>query len=50
MDGRDWVALLSERPEFSEKCAWEKLNECYWERLLLKRPEFKEKYKEVCGG
>ena len=46
MDGRDWVNLLSEHPEFTDKCDWKELRSDDWKELLKARPEFAEKHKK----
>ena len=39
-----WVELLSEQPQFADKCPWDKLKDRHWARLLCSQPQF-EKYK-----
>ena len=49
LTGDEWVRLLSELPQFADKCPWNLLPyECYkefcgWEYLLERQPQFAEK-------
>ncbi len=42
-DGKDWADLLSEHPEYSDKCDWSKLTDEDWASLLEKQPQFANK-------
>lgn len=46
MNGGDWVNLLSEHPEFADKCDWKELRSDDWKALLKARPEFKKECKK----
>ena len=53
LKGKNWAALLRERPEFSAVCAWSKLSGSDWAELLAKRPQFAEhcnKWGEMDGA
>ena len=43
MGGYGWSELLSARPEFAERCNWEKLNGSDWVRLLMSQGMFANK-------
>ena len=40
LSGSDWVRLLSAKPQFADKCNWNKLTGTYWAKLLKKQPQF----------
>ena len=40
LSGSDWVRLLSKKPQFADKCNWNKLTGTYWAKLLKKQPQF----------
>ena len=42
-DGKAWVDLLCEHPEFADKCDWSKLTDEDWSKLLEKQPQFADK-------
>ena len=39
MNGSFWGGLLSEQPQFADKCPWEESKESDWEALLAKQPQ-----------
>ena len=43
LEGRDWVYLLRQQPQFADKCDWPKLDAFDWRKLIELRPEFVEK-------
>ena len=43
-DGKAWADLLSEHPEFADKCDWSKLDDENWDSLLQAQPQL-SKYK-----
>lgn len=42
-NGKEWADLLSEYPEFADKCDWAKLSDEDWTTLLEKQPQFADK-------
>ena len=43
LDGGNWAAVLSGKPELSGQCDWEKLDGGNWAELLRKQPQFADK-------
>ncbi len=43
LNGSDWSELLSEKPQFADKCDFKLLDDDNWQRLLKKQPQFAEK-------
>ena len=43
MDEQDWANLLSEKPQFADKCNWDSLKGIGWCRLLATQPQFADK-------
>ena len=42
-DGKKWSNLVAARPEFADRCPWEKLDGQNWELLLSWQPQFADK-------
>ena len=42
-DYGDWSKLLQLKPEYADKCPWEKLDGTEWRWLLEKQPQFADK-------
>lgn len=40
LSGEDWAELLSNQPQFADKCPWEKLEGFDWAELLSAQPQF----------
>ena len=43
LEACNWVKLLSEQPQFADKCDWSKLDGWNWQLLLEKQPQFSDK-------
>ena len=42
-DGKKWSNLVAAKPEFADKCPWEKLDGQNWELLLSWQPQFADR-------